>query len=145
MIVGIAGILVGVVYSIQALQLPKATIGNPWAPIYFPAALGILMTAIGIVIVAVELSKGRAADKGKGKDRGDRGYVKLILGTIIICIFYALIFDRIGFIVSTLLFLGGILFLINGLRAWKMNTAITAAFTFGIWYIFEKILMISLP
>lgn len=143
MIVGIAGILVGVVYFIQALQLPKATIGNPWAPIYFPAALGILMTVIGVVIVATEISKGRTADKGK--DRRDRGYVKLISGTIIICIFYALIFDRIGFVVSTLLFLGGILFLVNGLRAWKMNTAITAAFTFGIWYIFEKILMISLP
>ena len=39
-IIGIAGLTLGISYLIQSLNLPKAFIGNPWAPIYFPLSLG---------------------------------------------------------------------------------------------------------
>ena len=58
---------------------------------------------------------------------------------------YAAAFNRFGFIVSTLLFLGGMLFLVNGRKAWLTNIAVSAAFTFGAWGLFEKLLMINLP
>lgn len=144
-IVGIVASLLGLVYSLQAFGLPKATIGNPWAPIYFPMALGILMAIMGILMIIVEVLKGNTKVQESKKVQKDKSYIILIIGTIIICVVYAAIFNVVGFIISTLLFLGGMLFLVNGSKAWLTNTIITAVFTFAVWYAFEKILMISLP
>lgn len=144
-IVGIVATLLGLVYSLQAFGLPKASIGNPWAPIYFPMALGILMAAMGILMIMVEVLRGKTRVQASAKAQKDKSYIILIIGTIIICVVYAAIFNMVGFIISTLLFLGGMLFLVNGPRAWMTNTIITVIFTFAVWYTFEKILMISLP
>jgi putative tricarboxylic transport membrane protein len=51
----------------------------------------------------------------------------------------------VGFIPSTLVFLGAMLFLINGSRAWKLNAVITLGFTFGAWYVFVRLFQINLP
>ncbi|WP_422446319.1 tripartite tricarboxylate transporter TctB family protein [Thermoanaerobacterium sp. DL9XJH110] len=144
-IVGMVATIIGIIYSIQALSLPKATIGNPWAPVYFPLALGILMAALGVVMIAVEVLRGNTRLQAGAKAPKDKSYIILIIGTIIICVVYAAVFNIVGFIISTLFFLGGMLFLVNGSKAWLTNTVITVVFTFAVWYAFEKILMISLP
>jgi putative tricarboxylic transport membrane protein len=141
LITGICAVIFGGVYAAQALQLPKATIGNPLAPVYFPLGLGILMVAIGLVQIAAAIRE-KQEHKTKAKDEG---YAILILGTALLGVLYALIFEHVGFIISTLFFLGGILFLVNGPKAWKMNTSVTVIFTLSIWYVFEQVLSISLP
>ena len=142
-LVGIVFTLFGIIYSLQAYNLPKATIGNPWAPIYFPLGLGILMTVLGIVLTIAEYSRGEV--EKKAKEPKNKNYIKLIIGTIILGIIYALIFNTVGFRISTLIFLGGILTLVNGHNAWKTNIIIAVCFTFGVWYVFEKIFMTTLP
>lgn len=135
--------LFGILYSIQAYNLPKATIGNPWAPIYFPLALGVIMTVSGIALIILEHSRGKT--KHKAKAPKNKNHIKLIVGTIIIGIFYALIFKSLGFKISTLIFLGGILTLVNGPKALIKNVIVAALFTFVSWYTFEIIFLISLP
>ncbi len=64
---------------------------------------------------------------------------------MVLGILYANIFYKIGFIYSTLIFLGGILFLVNGIRGWKANISVTVVFTLAVWYIFQKLFLIQLP
>jgi len=58
-IVGIAGLVLGISYLIQSLSIPKAFIGNPWAPIYFPLSLGVLMTLCSIMLLFQALRQKR--------------------------------------------------------------------------------------
>jgi len=143
--VGLAAVIMGTTYSVTTMQLPKAVIGSPLAPMIFPLLLGILMTFCGIFMIGIELLRNKNADQTIDKAKKGGNHFKLIVGTILICIIYSLIFNRVGFIIATVLFLGGLLFFINGFRAWLLNISITLIFSFGIWYLFEKILHITLP
>ncbi len=144
-LVGLSAIFIGIVYTIQAFHLPKAMIGNPWAPVYFPVGLGILMAGLGLLLVVLEAKKGLTNLEGVKRPNFQAASLKLIFGTAGLCILYALIFERLGFILATLIFLGALLFLINGPKAWKINTILTLGFTFGAWYVFVKLFQINLP
>lgn len=70
---------------------------------------------------------------------------KLIGFTILLGVIYAFVFDRIGFLYSTILYLGGLLFYINGIKKWLVNIIVTVAFSFLSWYAFSVLLGVSLP
>ncbi|MDD4364486.1 MAG: tripartite tricarboxylate transporter TctB family protein [Synergistales bacterium] len=138
-LVGAFAVLFGTAYTFQAFHLPRAMIGNPWAPLYFPLALGLLLVAIGVVVILQGL---RHVSPSKAKEKGSK---RLIVFTVLICLGYTALFDHLGFIASTILFLGGLLFMINGARAWKINSIISVVFALGVWYVFEKIFYMNLP
>jgi putative tricarboxylic transport membrane protein len=144
-LVGFTAFFLGIVYAIQAFNLPKAMIGNPWAPVYFPIGLGILMACLGLLQIVLEARKGLKNLEGVKRPKFQASSLKLIFGAAALCILYALIFEKLGFIISTLIFLGALLFLINGTRAWKLNAILTLGFTFGTWYTFVKLFQINLP
>ncbi|QVL36727.1 tripartite tricarboxylate transporter TctB family protein [Aminirod propionatiphilus] len=137
-IVGIVSLLFGMAYTVQTLHLPKAMVGNPWAPLFFPLTLGVLLMAVGAVVLLQGLRQAKAEAKKKGSKR-------LIVVTVLICLVYSALFEHLGFILSTILFLGGLLFVINGARAWKVNSVIAVTFSLGVWYVFEKIFYMNLP
>ncbi|TYP55417.1 hypothetical protein [Thermosediminibacter litoriperuensis] len=56
-IVGFFALILGLIYSIQAYIMPKASIGNPWAPVYFPLGVGVLMMIVGALIIAGDARK----------------------------------------------------------------------------------------
>ncbi len=150
--VGALAVLIGLVYSAGALRLPRAMIGNPWAPTYFPLGIGVIMTILGAALCLRNLRRRepteRAQDQAsqaQDKPAVDKDFPRLALCTIGLCILYAMIFSRLGFIVSTLLFLGAMLFLVNGKRGWLANILVSVVFTFGTWFTFERLLMIHLP
>ena len=143
LIAGIVSILVGVVYSIQAYSLPRATIGNPMAPVLFPLALGLIMTLCGIVLVVLELKKCGWQFSISKPSLNYTG--KLIAFTCIASIIYAFLFEEIGYVLSTFLFMEAILFAINGKEQWKINTIVSLCFSVGIYVIFSKLLGIVLP
>lgn len=144
-LVGFTALFLGVIYAVQAFNLPKAMIGNPWAPVYFPIGLGILMAALGLLQIVLEARKGLTNLEGVKRPKFQASSLKLIFGAAALCILYAFIFEKLGFIPSTLVFLGALLFLINGPRAWKLNSTLTVCFTLGAWYIFVKLFQINLP
>lgn len=151
-VVGALAVLLGVAYSAQALKLPKAMIGNPWAPIYFPFTLGVIMTVLGAVLCirTLRLRQHAGEEQGENKESKekpavDKDFPRLALGTIALCILYAAIFNRLGFIAATMVFLGAMLFLVNGRKAWFTNILVSVVFTLGTWFTFERLLMINLP
>jgi len=145
-LIGLSSIILGLLYTYKTLGLPRASIGNPMAPLYFPLSLGVLMILMGIIAILVEMSKKtNLEDKKEIKEEKDKSYVKLIVGTVIASIIYTVLFDKIGFIISTLLFLSFILFMVNGKDKWITNLLVSVLFSFSVWYIFEKLINISLP
>jgi putative tricarboxylic transport membrane protein len=147
-VVGIAAILWGIAYSWQAWELPRAMIGNPLAPVLFPLGLGILFTALGILLFAQEARKGLRNLEGVKVPKFDRVTLGYIGGTSLICVIYAAVLEHVTFIPATLFFSGALLFFINRSRTsrtWAVNLILTLGFSFGGWYVFEKLFQINLP
>lgn len=144
--VGLVALIMGIVYGVQALGLPKARIGNPMAPLYFPMGLAALMIFLGALTFYIEFRKGLNSDDKSKRPQFNFKSMKLILYVIVLCLIYTLLFDRIGFVFSTLLFLIAMLAVINnGKGKLLQNAVITVVFSFGMWYVFAKLFQISLP
>jgi putative tricarboxylic transport membrane protein len=135
-----------VVYGVQAWGLPRARIGNPMAPVYFPLGLAVLMALFGAILFITEASKGLNSDDKSKRPRFHFRSMKLILFVIALCFIYTVLFDRIGFVFSTILFLMAMLLGINGGREKIVkNAIITLVFSFGMWYVFVSVFQIGLP
>lgn len=142
MLVGIFSAVFGIAYAVMSWNLPNASIGNPMAPKYFPLGVGVLATILAILLIMQGLRKGPAK---AGKKVPDKGYWVLIVGLIVCCLVYAFILEKVGFIISTIVFLLGMLFLVNGVKGWLANIATALIYSVGVWYIFEKVFQLSLP
>lgn len=142
---GIISIILGIAYGAQALALPRATIGDPMAPIYFPMGLSVLLIILGAMLVLQEMKKGKIFDINKIKGTKLSYTGKLIAYVCAVSVLYALLFERIGFVFSTFLFMEAILLAINGKKQWVTNTIVSACFSIGIYIVFAKLFGISLP
>ncbi|WP_041081043.1 tripartite tricarboxylate transporter TctB family protein [Thermotoga profunda] len=140
---GITVLVFGIIYTVVTLNLPRAPVGNPMGPIYFPFAFGILTAIIGLIIFLQAIRKTSEQAEIELK-KGKLNYKQLLLG-IGISLIYALLFSRLGFVPSTLIFLIVFLFILNGVKKWILNLSISVLYTFGVWYLFEKVFLISLP
>ncbi|SOC41420.1 tripartite tricarboxylate transporter TctB family protein [Ureibacillus acetophenoni] len=137
-------ILISLTFLIGSFAIPKATLGNPNGPSYFPIGLSVLMLVLSIVYLFNELKTLKAFHEGI-KDLMDKKTLRLIGFTIILGVIYANIFERVGFFVSTLLFLGVLLFYLNGMKKWLINIVVSISFSFITWYGFSQLLGVSLP
>lgn len=131
----------GVTYTIAAWNLPRAPVGNPLGPVYFPFGLGLLVTIVGFLMLLQSL-KAHHEERAHAKS-GKSAFQ--ILATIVLCVAYALVFNRLGFLFSSFVFLSALLILLNHLRRWLMSLTISILYTVGIWYLFEKVFLINLP
>lgn len=137
-------ILLGFVFFISSMNLPKAKLGNPNGPLYFPIVLSIMMVVFGVLYLFQELKTINKEHKNSKLLLSGRT-PKLIGGTVLFGLVYAIIFERVGFLISTTLFLGSLLFLVNGKNKWKVNVTVAICFSFLSWYAFSQLLDVSLP
>ena len=144
---GIIAMLLGVIYTYQAYHLPRATVGNVMAPVYFPLGLGVLMFIFGLsIFIQTWIKAGIMNASEKQEKKWALSYTaKLITFTSVISILYAILFDIIGYVFSTILFLGAMLFVINGVKQWKVNAIVSITFALSIYLVFSKLLGIYLP
>lgn len=141
---GIFATILGILYTIQALILPEAAIGNPLAPKIFPIGVGLLMTLFGVILSVKEIRKLGLRTKNSN-DKGNNENLKLIVYISLTCILYGLIFNKLGYVISTIVFLELILLLFNGKKNWKTNTIISVCFSVFIYIVFSKFLGVTLP
>ena len=144
---GVVSVLVGIVYSIQSYNLPRAVIGKPMAPVIFPLGLGILMILFGSIQMLRSVRVGEFAfvSEMKGKKPELTYTAKIIAYTCFIAVIYALLFNRIGYVFSTVFFLGSLLFAVNGIQRWKTNLTVSIVFSLSIYILFSKVLGLILP
>ncbi len=147
LITGIAAIVIGAAYSLMSYLLPRAPFGDPSRHIVFPLIVGLGMLVLGIVFAVREVMSGAAASGKKvALPKTLTRYGKEILVTIIASIVYALIFDKLGYVISTILYLGTILFLINSDKKGRVtNVLVAVVFSVGIYALFAYVLGIQLP
>lgn len=137
-------ILISLTFLIGSFAIPKATLGNPNGPSYFPIGLSVFMFILSVVYLFNELKTVKVFHGGI-KDLLDKKTLRLIGITIILGVTYSFIFDRLGFLISTIIFLGLLLFYLNGLKKWLVNIIVTLSFSFITWYGFSQLLGVSLP
>lgn len=130
---------------IATLNLPKARLGNPNAPVYFPMMLGIFLLILSIVYFIQEWRKTEMEEKEAVQELLQGRVPKLIGLSLLLALGYTLIFEWIGFLISTILFMASLLFLINGKKKWMVNIATALIFSFASWYAFGVLLQVSLP
>ncbi|MDF2548860.1 MAG: Tripartite tricarboxylate transporter TctB family [Anaerosolibacter sp.] len=143
---GLISTAFGIVYAIMSYTLPDASIGNPMEPKIFPLMLGIGVTICGILLIINESKKKSTAqeikkERGKGLSHDS----KLIIYTCVVAFIYALLFERIGYVLSTIIFMNAMLFVLNGKQKWKTNLIVSMTFSITIYLVFLKLLAIPLP
>jgi putative tricarboxylic transport membrane protein len=137
-------ILLSCSFLIASINLPKANLGNPNGPLYFPIGLSILMLIFSVVYLFQEWKKLNEHNEGI-KLLLEGRTPKLIVLTVLYGVIYAFIFEPIGFLFSTILFLGALLFTVNGRKKVVVNLAVAFGFSFLSWYAFSVLLGVSLP
>lgn len=146
MITGLIATLIGIAYGWSAWTLPRATFGSATGHIVYPVMLGIAMTLLGLALIVKELlAKGPKNAKDSPKFGKLTSHGKEIGIAILASIGYALVFKPFGYVISTILYLGAVLFLVNG-RVKVVRTVLVAVlFSVGIYILFSILLGIQLP
>lgn len=145
-VTGLVTAAIGLTYSLMSYLGPRARMGNPMDPLYFPFALGFLMTVFGFVLFArsdknnmIENLKDLKNISGAEKKVSQMIFITCLCGGL-----YAFIFEHAGFVISTILFLLGILFMTNGKKI-VTNVVVSVLFSVGIFILFNHGLGIPLP
>jgi putative tricarboxylic transport membrane protein len=143
---GLFAVIIGVVYGWQAWTLPRAMFGDPIGHLIYPVILGITMTILGLILVVKELlAKGPKDPKDSPKFGKLTRHGKEIGMAIGASIVYALVFEPIGYIFSTILYLGAVLFIVNGKARVLRSVLVAVLFSVGVYVLFSVILGIQLP
>ncbi len=146
MITGLSAVLIGVAYGWGAWSLPRATFGNPTGHIVYPVLLGVLMTLLGLALVVKELlAKGPRSPKDSPRFGTLTRHGREIALTIGASLAYALAFEPLGYVISTILYLGAVLFLVNGRIKVARTVIVAVAFSVGVYVLFSVLLGIQLP
>ncbi len=121
----------------QSIRLPLGSLEKP-GPGVFPIALSVLLSAIGLVLLASEAG-------GTKINWGTLARRKATAGQIVaLTAAYIIVFEWLGYLVSS----GVYLFLLF-FRVCKFQMAAAAAWTVGItvvsWFFFARILGLQLP
>src|SRR5690625_277853 len=134
----------GLFYIVITFRLPDSMTGDPNAPIYFSGVLGISMILLSSLYLVQEWKlRKEAFTVFRQLLQGRTPY--LIVFSLIFILIYSFLFERIGFLYSTIIFLSALLFLINGKRKWLQNILVAVIFSFVTWYSFAELLQVSLP
>ncbi|WP_320129513.1 tripartite tricarboxylate transporter TctB family protein [uncultured Sphaerochaeta sp.] len=145
MIMSIVVTMIGFVYSLSAFLLPNAKIGLPYEPKIFPAILGIALLVLGTILIIQEIKeRARAVDKTEHAVFFGREQKDIVL-TLCNGFVYALLFDRIGYVFATIIFLNFQLFVFRGVKAWKNSALVSVIFSVVAFILFNSLMGVYLP
>lgn len=142
---GLGIAVLGITYTFGALALPRSPIGNPFAPIIYPLILGILLTLCGALQLAIGVMKQSKEQKKPNEKFELTPVIKLIIISVVAAILYGILFDALGYVISTSLFMGTVLFSLNGKDKWKTNILVSIIFSVAVYLLFSNVLSIPLP
>lgn len=144
---GLFSILFGLAYGGYAYNMPQPMFGNPLEAIFMPLAISVIMLFIGVLLIikggitpsVIAIRSLLNEDKQRKNDR------KKIAITCVICFFYALSFEHVGYVISTFFFMFAMLMVTCGVSYWKKGAIISIIFAGGIFFTFNDLLSVNLP
>ena len=141
---GIISIVLGLVYSITALRLPRMAMGDRLGPKIFPYFVGIVTIITGIALILQDRNPEKRSKKVDfGFKEHKNVWIKIGLFTIAGIVF-GLIIDGLGYMIATALFMFFVSMLINRGRL-VQNTVIAVLFSVVTYFVFGVALKLSLP
>jgi len=146
MYTGLVSIIFGIFVIILSLNLPVDFLSGKRTHMFLPLGAAVIMTISGLIIFISNYRKIKAEGlpAAEEKDESEKHF-KLIIVTIILSIFYAYFFKKAGYVLSTTVYLGSVLFVLRGTKKWISNIVIPLAFSYIIVLTFGNFLQIYLP
>ena len=137
-VAGIAFLLVGLLFFIESQKISDSAYGSSVGPKIFPMGLGLILIALSIRLL-YETFKYKTEEMAKEKLEYKKFFI--IFGSALL---YAFFLEKIGYVVSTFLFL---LIAFQTLERGKViySIIISTVFSVGVYYLFSELLGGSLP
>ena len=138
---GGVGVALGAYVLYEGAKMPTDQIMKI-GPSFFPDALAVALIVFSTLLIIYALA-GRAKGKAQPIRLSDRGFQRALVSLAAI-IAYAFFFNTLGYPIVTVVLVAGIMVLLGKRK--PLEIAIVAlATTFGVWLVFAKLLMLSMP
>lgn len=142
-IISICMMLLAAGYLYATSQLPLLTNVDPVGPKAFPVLIGIgLIVSASLLLFETIRAKGKLQEKEKLPDEA-RPPLLLVGGVASWTLIYFLLFQPLGFLVSTTIYLFAFMSYFNRNR-WYTNALVAVLFTVVMYALFVKVLDIAL-
>jgi len=127
-------------------QLPEHSIGDPLGPTIFPAIIGLGLLGSGLLLMVETYGKRQAAAPMPMPTPGseERPRHLVLLGVFLWTALYYVAFEPVGYIISTIVFLMGLLSFFHRGKT-LINIAIAVGFTAFAYTLFDQFLSVSMP
>lgn len=138
-------VIIAVVYLYASTQIPMLEIGDPLGPKAFPQLLGIALL-IACAFLAWEILRARhvqPAPEQATEPKFEGRVIRVLLVIVAWTSVYYMVFEELGFIVATALYLLPMMVWFNRGR-WMANVLSAVLFAVGTYFLFVK-LEVRLP
>ena len=135
-------LVLAAVYFYATSLIPSLEIGDPLGPKAFPIMLGIILV-LAALLLAVEIFRAKAPPPGEPVVH-DYRHLWLMGAVIVWTAFYFWVFERAGYITSTIVYLLALTIVFNRDK-WVANILTSVFFALGSYVLFDKILGVVLP
>ncbi|MER2090113.1 MAG: tripartite tricarboxylate transporter TctB family protein [Sporosarcina sp.] len=134
----IAFLLIGLLFVIESQKISDSAYGSSVGPKIFPMWLGAILILLSLRLLYETFTYKTETPSGMKLQ-----YKKFFI-IIISAVLYAFLLEKVGYVISTFLFL---LISFQTMERGRLlpSFVIAAAFSFGIYYLFSKLLGGSLP
>lgn len=140
---------VAILWWFPTRQLAVVSADHSPGPGFFPRLVLIALLALSGVLFASTFRPPGAADERAGQDDGSaaggRRDSKTAALLLLSLLAYALSLERVGFLVATPVFLGGLFVWQFGWRNWRRAVVTALAVAVGVWAVFDLVLEAMLP
>ncbi|HBW34857.1 tripartite tricarboxylate transporter TctB family protein [Desulfosporosinus sp. BICA1-9] len=144
---GLFAVALGGIYLIATLNLRQQTMGDPTGPKVFPLIVASLLILLGILLLVKEIrtpKELRSILSFQLTPEGKKVLIRIVV-TSIAGIIYGFLLDPLGYLISTAVFMLGLMFLVNTFARWKQNIMVSIGFSLVTYIGFATLLHLSLP
>ena len=134
----VAFLLIGLLFVIESQRISDSAYGSTVGPKIFPMWLGVILILLSLRLLYETFKYKKTTASGSKLQ-----YKKFII-IIVSAVLYAFLLEKVGYVISTFLFL---LITFQTMERGRLlpSFIIAAVFSFGIYYLFSKLLGGSLP
>ena len=139
-------IIVAAIYPFADAGLRTARIGDPLGPKAFPALVGGCLILSAVLLVFETLAKRRTLEDRtiEPRTKDEKHLVLVMIGMVVWSGLYYYVFETLGYLIATPLFLFGLLSYFNQ-RKYLTNVLVALGFTGIVYLLFSILLGVPLP
>jgi putative tricarboxylic transport membrane protein len=144
-LLAICAIVGALIYLFADSRIPDPVISDPLGPKVFPMLIGIGLLISGVLILIESLKKnGLPAKPAETSTVNQKDLGIILVAMVIWTIVYYTAFEPVGYIISTVVYLFGLLLFFHPKKHVK-NALISVIFTAVAYATFAKFLGVSMP